>query len=149
MMRRRLTGLRPLQRRALRLARRIEHLSAKVAGAHGVVRDPGVVSVRRARPTERPPGADLLARVPAPAPEAAPALAPVVDVDDGFRIEAPVAVAAPARPRPALAPPSPRPALARARLGPSLSPRRRRRRAVRGCSAARNRTRRHRTSRTT
>ena len=115
MMRRRLTGLRPLQRRALRLARRIEHLSAKVAGAHGVVRDPGVVSVRRARPTERPPGADRLARVPAPAPEAAPALAPVVDVDDGFRIEAPVAVAAP-EPEPAPSPsPSASPsALARA-----------------------------------
>ena len=107
MMRRRLTGLRPLQRRALRIARRIEHLSAKVAGAHGVARDPGLVSVRRARPTERPPGTDWLARVPGPAPEAAPALPPVVDVDDGFRIEAPATVA----PREAApsAPPSPEP----------------------------------------
>src|SRR5690349_5876651 len=107
-MRRPFTGLRPLQRRALRLARRIEHLSAKVAGAHGVVQDPGVVSVRRARPTQRPSGTDWLARVPAPVPEAAPAVLPSVDVDDGFRIEAPAAVAPPEpTPEPA---PEPEPA---------------------------------------
>ena len=113
-MRRGLTGLRPVQRRALRIARRVARLSSKVAAAHGVARDPGFVPVRRVRPSARPPSGASLARMPAPAGEAAPVVAPVVDVDDGFRIEAPAAVAPP-EPAPAPAPapsgpPSPGPA---------------------------------------